>query len=175
MNTVRCGGVAGNVMMRSLARTGFVVGVVVWVGALLTVTGCAAGVRREAEVGFGHVRYFEIPVTDMGRAVRFYERVFEIELELTEIDGHPMALFPAVEGSGADAAGASGALAMGESYVPSVDGSRVYFRVADIDAVLARAVAAGGEVLYAKKSVGEYGHVAEFKDSEGNRVALSSE
>ena len=38
--------------------------------------------------------YFEIPVADMKRARVFYERVFEVSLELREIDGNEMALFP---------------------------------------------------------------------------------
>ena len=38
--------------------------------------------------------YFEIPVADMSRARMFYERVFAVSLELREIDGNEMALFP---------------------------------------------------------------------------------
>ena len=43
--------------------------------------------------------YFEIPVADMKRACLFYERVFEVSLELREIDGNEMALFPQAEGA----------------------------------------------------------------------------
>jgi predicted enzyme related to lactoylglutathione lyase len=117
-----------------------------------------------------HVMYFEIPATDLDRAAAFYEAVFDIALMRTEIDGHPMALFPDVDGG----PGATGSIATGESYVPSVNGTRVYFGVDDIDLVLERVIAQGGEVLYPKTSIGELGHVAEFRDSEGNRVALSS-
>ena len=74
--------------------------------------------------------YFEIPVTDMKRACLFYERVFEVSLELREIDGNEMALFPHTEG----APGASGALARGESYVPGKAGARIYFGVSDVAA-----------------------------------------
>ena len=38
--------------------------------------------------------YFDIPVADMSRARLFKERVFEVSLELREIDGNEMALFP---------------------------------------------------------------------------------
>lgn len=116
------------------------------------------------------VSYFEIPALDLERASAFYGDVFGMTLERTEIDGIAMALFP----EPAADAGITGALAQGESYVPSLDGTRVYFRVDDIDAVLARVVALGGEILYPKTSIGEWGHVAEFADSEGNRIALSS-
>ena len=115
------------------------------------------------------VSWFEIPVVDIERAVAFYEHVFEVELERTVIDGHPMALFPDADEPG----GASGALATGDSYVPSVDGTRVYFRVDDVEGTLARAVDRGGQVLYPVTDVGEQGVVAEFADTEGNRIALS--
>ena len=75
--------------------------------------------------------YFEIPVADMKRACLFYERVFEVLLELREIDGNEMALFPHAEG----APGASGALARGESYVPGKARARIYFGGSDVAAM----------------------------------------
>lgn len=115
------------------------------------------------------VSYFEIPVTDMDRAVAFYEAVFGWSLERQSIDGYDMALMP----FDPDSPGATGALAKGDVYVPTTNGPIVYFRVANIDAALARAVAAGGAVLYPRKDVGAFGSVAEFGDSEGNRIALN--
>jgi predicted enzyme related to lactoylglutathione lyase len=114
------------------------------------------------------VSYFEIPVTDLDRAVEFYTSVFGHGFERVSIDGNDMALFPNSEGAG----GTSGALAKGESYVPGTAGARVYFTVADIPATLARAVAAGGSVLYAETAVGNIASVAEIQDSEGNCIAL---
>jgi len=40
------------------------------------------------------VRYFEIPVSDLDRAVRFYTSVFAHDFERSQIDGYEMALFP---------------------------------------------------------------------------------
>lgn len=116
------------------------------------------------------VTYFEIPVTDMDRAIGFYSAVFDTRLERETIDGYEMALFPSSDG----APGAAGALAKGDVYVPSKTGAIIYFTVPDIDAVLVRAEAHGGGVLYAKKPIGELGFVAELEDSEGNRIALHS-
>jgi predicted enzyme related to lactoylglutathione lyase len=116
------------------------------------------------------VKYFEIPVHDMDRAVAFYESVFRFTLERGEIDGNLMAFFPTDPAS----TGAGGALAMGDSYVPGKQGCRLYFTVDNIDTTLARAIAAGGAVLYPKTAIGELGFVAEFKDSEGNCIALHS-
>ena len=114
------------------------------------------------------VSYFEIPVTDLDRAVEFYESVFEFRLERATVDGYDMALFP----SSSDAAGASGALAKGDVYVPSKEGAILYFSVDDIDPIIERAIARSGKVLYPKKSIGALGFVAEIEDSEGNRIAL---
>ena len=115
------------------------------------------------------VVHFEIPVTDMDRAIRFYEAVFAVKLDRRETDGYHMAFFPRADGR----PGASGALAKGDVYKPTRDGAILYFGVPDIDAVIARAEAAGGSVLYPKKGIGEAGFVAEIGDTEGNRIALS--
>lgn len=116
------------------------------------------------------VYHFEIPVTDMDRAVRFYEAVLGVTLTRRTVDGYEMAFFPRADG----APGASGALAKGDVYVPSKTGALVYFDVADIDPVLARATALGAKVLYPKTDIGEGGFVAEVEDSEGNRLALNA-
>jgi len=115
------------------------------------------------------VFHFEIPVTDMERAVAFYEAVFGYRLTRKAVDGYDMAFLPRADGQ----PGASGALAKGDVYRPSHDGPVIYFDVPDIDAVLARATARGSQVLYPKKDIGAAGFVAEIEDSEGNRIALS--
>ncbi len=112
--------------------------------------------------------YFEIPVEDLDRAMNFYNKVFGFELHKTKIDGLEMALFPFQE----SAKGISGALVKGEIYKPTITGVLVYFGVKSIDDVLKKAVINKGKVLYSKTSNGELGYVAEFKDSEGNRIAL---
>ncbi|MBS4696163.1 VOC family protein [Aeromonas allosaccharophila] len=112
--------------------------------------------------------HFEIPVADMQRAIAFYSAVFDIEFERVQIDGNEMALFPLIDG----AEGCSGALARGESYVPSLDGTRIYLTVNDIERVMADALSAGARLLYPVTRVGEAITVAEFQDSEGNRIAL---
>lgn len=115
------------------------------------------------------VRYLEIPVSDMERAVEFYGFVFGVELERVVVDGYRMAHFPTLgDGKGADVT-----LAQGDVYVPSKTGAIVYFHVADIDAVMSRAAERGAATLYAKKEVAPGTWVAEFEDSEGNSVALS--
>ena len=125
--------------------------------------------REETAVITNPVIHFEIPVTDMDRAVAFYEAVFGYSLTRETVDGYAMAFFP----RGDERFGASGALAKGDVYKPSHDGPIIYFDVSDIDAVIARATARGGRVLYPRKDIGAAGFVAEIEDSEGNRIALS--
>lgn len=115
------------------------------------------------------VFYFEMPVTDMERAIAFYQKLLDVQLTRETVDGYDMALFPFEEGK----PGATGALAKGDVYRPSKDGAIVYFHVDDIKATVAKAQAMGRPVLYPIKNIGAAGLVAEIEDSEGNRLALN--
>lgn len=114
------------------------------------------------------VSYFEIPVIDLERAMRFYGAVFDTVFECARVDGNDLAFFPYA----GDRPGASGALARGDSYTPGKAGARIYFDVADIAQTLARAIAAGGAVLYPETAVGAFGSVAEIEDLDGNCIGL---
>jgi predicted enzyme related to lactoylglutathione lyase len=116
------------------------------------------------------VNWFEIPVTDMSRAVRFYEAVFGVSLQTMEMGPAQMAMFPMVQGGPK----ASGALVRTDGYTPSHAGTVIYFSVDDIEGTLAKIGSAGGSTMVPKMSIGEHGFFAQFQDSEGNRVALHS-
>ena len=113
------------------------------------------------------VVYFEIPVIDMDRATKFYSTVFNFKFDSTIIDNNIMALFPFTEKK----SGISGALAKGEIYKPTKDGVLIYFNTVNIDETLRLANTNGGQILYPKTDNG-IGLVAEFEDTEGNRIAL---
>jgi uncharacterized protein len=113
------------------------------------------------------VVYFEIPVIDIDRATKFYSTVFNFKFDTTIIDNNKMALFPFTE----EKSGISGALAMGEIYKPTKDGVLIYFNTVNIDETLRLANTNGGQILYPKTDNG-IGLVAEFEDTEGNRIAL---
>lgn len=117
------------------------------------------------------VVYFEIPVLDLARASNFYSKVFETTLNQDAVDGYQMAFFD----SFGDSFGATGALVVGDVYVPSHQGCFLYFGVESIDETVERALEHGGSVLYPKKSNGDLGFVAEIQDTEGNRIALHEE
>ena len=116
------------------------------------------------------VNWFEIPVNDMERAKKFYESVFDVELSMLSMGSMQMFQFPMVD----DTYGSAGTLVQMEGYKPSHDGTLVYFSVADIDGTLRKVIANGGKTLLPKMSIAEYGFVAHFEDSEGNKVALHS-
>ncbi|MAS38157.1 MAG: glyoxalase [Anaerolineaceae bacterium] len=115
------------------------------------------------------LNWFEIPVSDMDRAVTFYSTILDIKLEASSaMPGYQMAMFPAEEGTG-------GALLHGEGYMPSQSGTLVYLACGpDLSVALGKVAAAGGKVLQPKTDIGENGFMAYFLDSEGNKVALHS-
>ncbi|PWN70719.1 VOC family protein [Chryseobacterium phosphatilyticum] len=115
------------------------------------------------------VVYFEIPVTDLKRAEKFYTAVFNFSFEKEIIDTYEMALFPFEEKS----SGITGALAKGDVYKPTKEGIIIYFKTESIDSTLHKVNQQGGKILYPKKTDEKHGFaVAEFEDSEGNRIAL---
>lgn len=117
---------------------------------------------------FNPAVYFEIPVTDMERAIGFYGAVFGFAFTRTVIDHYEMALFPFDESH----PGISGALSRGDVYRPTNDGVILYLRTADIHETLRLVLANGCRSLLEITSVDAWGHVAEFEDSEGNRIGL---
>jgi predicted enzyme related to lactoylglutathione lyase len=114
--------------------------------------------------------WFEIPVNDLTRAQKFYEKVFGFSFMPLTMGDAEMAMFPMNQG----ASGASGALIKTEGYVPSHAGSVVYLAVQDIEGTLGRVQQHGGKTIVPKMSIGEFGFIGQFEDSEGNRVAVHS-
>jgi uncharacterized protein len=118
--------------------------------------------------------WFEIPVTDMDRAIKFYQTVFDFKLEYHKLGPLEMAWFPYVEKS----IGSAGSLVLNTSnYKPSSDGVLIYFTAfsVDVSIELGRVEAAGGKALMPRTQISpEIGFMALFMDSEGNRIALHS-
>lgn len=116
------------------------------------------------------INWFEIAVSDFDRAKRFYETIFEIKMNVNEMQGYKMAFFPNEEG------GVSGAICFGEGYIPSGAGALLYLNAdPDVNLVLDRMVQAGGKIIVPKTLIGpEAGYYAFIVDTEGNRIALHS-
>ena len=118
---------------------------------------------------YNPVGWFEIPTTDMNRAKKFYEAVFEVELTPATVEQVEMAWFPSVE----DGIGASGTLIKSEALTPSHDGILIYFTAPDIEATLARVNANGGKTLTPKTSIGEYGYLRLLRGFRGQSVGIA--
>jgi predicted enzyme related to lactoylglutathione lyase len=117
------------------------------------------------------INWFEIPVTDLDRSIKFYETILGAAPQKWEMEGMEMAVLP-MEGDGI-----GGALCKGEWYKPSQEGSLVYLNGGDdLNTVLNRVEGAGGKVVVPKTEItDEIGFFGIFIDSEGNRVALHSQ
>lgn len=116
------------------------------------------------------VTWFEIPVSDIMRAKNFYEASFGYSLKLEEFGPSKMAHFPMEE----NATNCSGSLVQQKDFLPSSQGTLIYFSVADIEDVLKKVEKSGGKCLQNKKPIGQYGFIGIFLDTEGNTVALHS-
>jgi predicted enzyme related to lactoylglutathione lyase len=116
------------------------------------------------------VVWFEIPVTDMERARKFYSDVFELDIEVQDSGDKPYGLFP-MRGYGN-----SGALVKHVDFQPSAKAATIYLSGGrDLSVPLGRVEAAGGKILVPKTMISrEMGYYALFLDSEGNRVGLHS-
>lgn len=118
------------------------------------------------------VGWFDIYVDDLNRAVEFYQTVLGTKLEAM---GDPtgesqMMSFPA----DMSVYGAGGALTKSPHASPGVGGTIVYFMVEDCAVPQARVAEAGGVVIRPKFSIGEFGFIALFQDSEGNMFGVNS-
>ncbi|MFY0603533.1 MAG: VOC family protein [Flavobacteriaceae bacterium] len=119
------------------------------------------------------VNWFEIPVTDYERAKKFYNEILEVEITDFHMPEKQMkyGMFPYdMEGGGI-----GGAIMQMEGCNPSMNGSTVYLNGGeDLNHVLSRIEKAGGTVIMPKMNIDENGFIAQFTDTEGNRVALHS-
>ena len=120
------------------------------------------------------ISWFEIPTTDINRAQKFYETIFSISMIPMEMPNIKMRMFPLDDMMN----GIGGALVdSGGFHKPSMtDGPLVYLNAnPDVQNVLDKIEAAGGKIMVPKTEISpEYGNMAVFIDTEGNRIALHS-
>jgi uncharacterized protein len=115
------------------------------------------------------LNWFEIPTTELDRALRFYEAVLATSLKREVFGGIPMAMFPFGDKTG-------GALVQDARRKPGADGVLIYLNAdGHLDGCIQRVSKAGGTVLTPKVDIGEPGFIAMIRDSEGNVVGLHEE
>lgn len=122
------------------------------------------------------LHWFEIPVNDINRAVKFYSTVLDAEINIVDLSaqmGSMLGMLPNRDGAG-------GALVQNSQhgYTPSGDGTLVYLVVdGDLNEAVGRIESAGGQVVLPKTPLGEGtddGFMSWLIDTEGNKVGLFS-
>jgi uncharacterized protein len=119
------------------------------------------------------ISWFEIPSTNLERATKFYETIFNVQLIPMDTPNIKMRLFPLE-----DMMGVGGAVVdSGGFHKPSVtDGPLIYLNGnPDVQHILDKVETAGGKIMVPKTEISpEYGYMAVFIDTEGNRIGLHS-
>ena len=120
------------------------------------------------------ISWFEIPSSDLDRATKFYEKIFNVSLIPMDLPSIRMRMFPIED----QVAGIGVAVVhSGGFHKPSAtDGPLIYLNGnPDLQQVLDRVEAAGGTIMVPKTEISpEYGFMAVIIDSEGNRIGLHS-
>ena len=117
-----------------------------------------------------HVSIFEIPATDLSRAVDFYQAILGIPIEKMEMPGMEMGIFPYEEQM------VTGVIMKREGYNPSADGVTLYLNGGDdLQNILGKVEPNGGEIIVPKTAhADDSGFFALFLDTEGNKLGLHS-
>ncbi len=119
------------------------------------------------------ISWFEIPTTDLPRAQKFYEAIFDIKMIPLDLPNIKMRMFPVD-----DPMGVGGSLVdSGGFHKPSdSEGPLIYLNAnPDVQTILNKVPTAGGKVLVPKTEISPaFGHMAVIVDTEGNRIAIHS-
>jgi predicted enzyme related to lactoylglutathione lyase len=120
------------------------------------------------------ISWFEIPATDLDRAQKFYEAIFDITLDPLDLPNIKMRMFPLDDMM----TGVGGAVVdSGGFHKPSAtDGVLIYLNGnPDVQNVLDKVEKAGGKIMVPKTEISpEFGFMGVFMDTEGNRIGLHS-
>ena len=116
------------------------------------------------------ISLFEIPATDISRAISFYQAILDINIEKMEMPGMEMGIFP-YEGQIV-----TGVIMKGDDYKPSADGPTIYLNGGDnLQLILDKVGKNGGKIIVPKTAhADESGFFALFIDTEGNKLGLNS-
>jgi predicted enzyme related to lactoylglutathione lyase len=118
------------------------------------------------------VVWFDIPVKELDRAIRFYSAVLGSTVKKEQYPGMTFAVLPHEKD---DVSGCLTPGSDGEEAKPSPNGPLLYLNCQGrLDQALAAVETNGGKVLKPRHAIGPYGFRGIVLDSEGNRIALHS-
>ncbi|WP_417693266.1 VOC family protein [Roseibium sp.] len=110
--------------------------------------------------------WFELPVTDLDKAIGFYEAVFQTKLVKEDMEPNPVAFFPTAEMKGR-----GGHLYPGKPAAKGT-GMTIHLPCPDtLEATMDRLVEAGGEVVSDPIQI-PYGRFTYCLDPDGNSISL---
>lgn len=117
-----------------------------------------------------HISIFEIPATEITRAVDFYQAILNIPIEKMDMSEMQMGIFPY------DNQMVTGVIIKGEDYQPSAYGVTIYLNGGDnLQVILDKVEINGGKIIVPKTlHADESGYFGIFLDSEGNKIGLHS-
>ncbi|WP_282136268.1 VOC family protein [Seonamhaeicola maritimus] len=119
------------------------------------------------------INWFEIPVTNYERAKEFYSTI--MDSEITDYHMPEQNMKYGMFTHDRDNNGVGGGLVEAEGQIPTSDGPTLYLNGGDdLSLPLGKVETAGGKIIMPKTDIGENGFMAQFIDTEGNRIALHS-
>jgi predicted enzyme related to lactoylglutathione lyase len=117
-----------------------------------------------------YISIFEIPATDIARAVGFYQEILGVKIERMDFPDIQMGLLPYEEQM------VTGLIIKGKDYQPSANGVTIYLNGGEnLQTILDKVEKNGGKIIVPKTPhADEVGYFAIFHDSEGNKMGLHS-
>ncbi len=121
------------------------------------------------------ISWFEIPVSDMDRACKFYSEIMDYKIESYDVTMGDFTTTMAMFQFNPEEGEIGGSLVKNQHHNPSNDGVLVYLKGGeDLNGILGKVESFGGKILLPKASIGENGFMAMFLDTEGNKIGLHS-
>jgi len=138
--------------------------------AEITTTSVESNINQKTKEMKSLISIFEIPATDITRAVNFYQAILDVNIEKMEMPEMEMGIFPYENQM------VTGVIIRAEGYTPSANGVTIYLNGGDnLQVILDKVKSNGGEIIVPKSlHADESGYYALFIDSEGNKIGLHS-
>jgi len=135
-----------------------------------TTTSVKSNLNQKTKEMKSLISIFEIPATDITRAVNFYQAILDVNIEKMEMPEMEMGIFPYENQM------VTGVIIRAEGYTPSANGVTIYLNGGNnLQVILDKVESNGGEIIVPKSlHADESGYYALFIDSEGNKIGLHS-